>query len=132
MIKYHIYPSSLVTAPDVNEKAMMRFVRKMGEDAIDIITLAKADRLSARGQAITDEMVETNLANLDKLQNFYLEKKDAVVIKKLLNGNEIMQVLKIKAGPQLGEIIDKLYEAQLNGEITTKDEALAFVKKFKA
>ena len=131
MIKYHIYPSSLVTAPDVNEKAMMRFVRKMGEDAIDIITLAKADRLSARGQAITDEMVETNLANLDKLQNFYLEKKDAVVIKKLLNGNEIMQALKIKAGPQLGEIIDKLYEAQLNGEITTKDEALAFVKKFK-
>lgn len=131
MIKYHIYPSSLVTAPDVNEKAMMRFVRKMGEDAIDIITLAKADRLSARGPVITDEMVETNLANLDKLQNFYLEKKDTVVIKKLLNGNEIMQVLKIKAGPQLGEIIDKLNEAQLNGEITTKDEALAFVKKFK-
>lgn len=128
MIKYHIYPSGVASAPDLNEKVMMRFLRKMEDNSIDIITLAKADRLSAHGEAITDEIIENNLALLDKIQNFYLEKKDTVVIKKLLNGNEIMQVLKIKAGPQLGEIIQKLYEAQLNGEVTTKDEAIIFVK----
>ena len=107
---------------------MMRFLRKMEDNSIDIITLAKADRLSARGEAITDEVVENNIALLDKLQNFYLAKRDAVVVERLLDGNEIMQILNIKAGPQLGEIIRKLYEAQLNGEVTTKEDALTFVK----
>lgn len=128
MIKYHIYPSGVASAPDLNEKVMMRFLRKMEDNSIDIITLAKADRLSARGEAITDEVVENNIALLDKLQNFYLAKRDAVVVERLLDGNEIMQILNIKAGPQLGEIIRKLYEAQLNGEVTTKEDALTFVK----
>lgn len=128
MIKYHIYPSGVASAPDLNEKVMMRFLRKMEDDSIDIITLAKADRLSARGKAISDEIVENNLALLDKIQNFYLIQKDTVVVKRLLDGNEIMQILNIKAGPQLGEIIQKLYEAQLNGDIVTKEEALTFVK----
>jgi len=131
MIKYHIYPSGVASAPDLNDKVMMRFIRKMGDDSIDIITLAKADRLSARGEAISDEMIANNLTLLNKLQDFYLAKKDAVVIPKLLNGNEIMQVLGLNAGPQLGEIIQKLYEAQMNGDITTKEEALDFVKKLK-
>ena len=128
MIKYHIYPSGVASAPDLNEKVMMRFLRKMEDNSIDIITLAKADRLSARGEAITDEVVENNIALLDKPQNFYLAKRDAVVVERLLDGNEIMQILNIKAGPQLGEIIRKLYEAQLNGEVTTKEDALTFVK----
>ncbi len=132
MIKNHIYPSSVMCAPEINDKIMMRFVRKMDADAIDIITLAKADRLSTRGEAITDEIVEKNLSSLDRLQNFYLAKKDTLNIKILLNGNEIMEILSINAGLQLGEIIKKLYDAQLNGEVSDKAQAIAFVKKFKA
>lgn len=131
MIKYHIYPSGVVSAPELNEKVMMRFIRKMQEDCIDIITMAKADRLSARGEAITEEVVQNNLGLLEKLQEFYLAQKYTVVVKKLLDGNEIMQILEIKAGPQLGNIIQKLYEAQLNGDITSKEQAILFVKKFK-
>lgn len=127
MIKYHIYPSGVASAPDLNEKVMMRFLRKMEDNSIDIITLAKADRLSARGEAITNKIVENNILLLDKLQNFYLAKRDAVVVERLLDGNEIMQILNIKPGPQLGEIIKKLYDAQLNGEVITKEEALDFV-----
>ena len=57
MIKTHIYPSNVIDAPDLNEKIMMRYIRKMGENVIDNIILAKADRLSARGEAITEEIV---------------------------------------------------------------------------
>lgn len=129
MIKYHIYPSSVMCSPEINDKIMMRFVRKMEDDAIDIITLAKADRLSARGEAITDEMVNNNLANLDHLQAFYLAKKDTLTLPKLLDGNEIMQILNIPASPKLGEIIKKLNEAQINGDITNREEAIAYIKR---
>lgn len=53
LIKNHIYPSNVIVAPDLNEKVMMRYVRKMENNVIDNIVLAKADRLSARGVDVT-------------------------------------------------------------------------------
>lgn len=129
MIKYHIYPSHVVSAPVLSEKVYMRFVRKMEEDAIDVILLAKADRLSARGEEITEEVVEKNLDALTKLLEFYLKAREALKpVPKLLSGNEIMKMLDIKPSPQLGEIIKQLKEAQLAGDVITKEDAINFVK----
>ena len=131
MIKNHIYPSNVICAPDLNEKVMMRYLRKMDTNVIDNIILAKADRLSARGEAITEDIVKENLNGLEKLLNFYLEKRDTMKpLPKLIDGNEVMQIKKIKQSPLLGEILNALKEAQLNGDINTKEEAIDFVKNF--
>ena len=61
MIKHHIHPAQIVESKDTTEKTFMRFIRKMENNLIDVIYLAMADRLSARGEAITDEMVESCL-----------------------------------------------------------------------
>ena len=128
MIKNHIYPSSVLAAPDFNEKVKMRYIRKMGDNVIDNIILARADRLSARGVDVTDEMIKNNLDGLETLLNFYLEKRETLEpLPKLLDGNEIMQILNIKPSPLLGEIVNALTEAQLNGDIVTKDDAVKFV-----
>jgi len=133
MIKTHIYPSNVIVSPELTEKVMMRYLRKMGENVIDNIILAKADRLSARGEDITDEMVKANIDGLNKLLKFYYEKKDSLKpLPKLLDGLEIMKLLNIKASPKLGEIIDALHEEQLNGNINSKEEAEEFVKIFGA
>ena len=50
---------------------------------------------------------------------------------KLLDGLEIIQIKNIKQGPILGEIINALKEAQISGDINTKEEAIEFVRKFK-
>lgn len=156
MIKYHIYPSHVVAAPELNktkphfksdsqptdnrqktssafnaaDKIYMRFIRKMENEVIDVIILAMADRLSARGVAITDEIVEKNLNNLQSLLDFYLNIKDSLEpLPKLLSGEEIMEILQISPSPQLGEIIKAMQEAQVSGEISTREEALAFINK---
>lgn len=129
MIKNHIYPSNVIAAPVLNEKVMMRYLRKMGENVVDNIILAKADRLSARGVDITEEIVNANLNGLNKLLQFYLDKKDTLKpLPKLLDGQEIMKILNIKPSPKLGEVIDALKEAQLNGDVLTHDDAVKFVK----
>lgn len=128
MIKFHIYPSHVITTPDVTEKVYMRLIRKMENEVIDVIILAMADRLSARGVEITDEIVEKNINNLQTLLDFYLSVKDSLKpIPKLLSGEEIMKILNISPSPKLGEIIKSMQEAQLAGDITTKDEALKFI-----
>ena len=129
MIKNHIYPSNVIVAPDLNEKVMMRYLRKMGADVIDNIILAKADRLSARGPAITDEIVKENLDGLEKLLNFYFEKKETLKpLPKLLDGFEVMQIKNIKQSPLLGKILNELKEAQINGDVVTKEDAIEFVR----
>lgn len=40
-----------------------------------------------------------------------------------------MAIINIQAGPQLGKIIKELTEAQINGDVVTKEDAVAFVKK---
>ncbi|MCM1003945.1 MAG: HD domain-containing protein [Candidatus Gastranaerophilales bacterium] len=131
MIKNHIYPSNVIVAPDLNEKVMMRYLRKMEENVIDNIILAKADRLSARGEAITEEMVKDNINGLDKLLNFYLEKRETMEpLPKLLTGFEVMEIKGIKQSPVLGVIMKALNEAQMSSVVNTKDEAIEFVKNF--
>ena len=104
----------------------------MEDDVIDNIFLAMSDRLSARGKAITDEVVHKNISGLTNLMKFYLEVKDNLEpLPKLLSGEEIMDILDIKPSKELGEVIKSLQEEQLNGEITTKEQAVEFVKKYK-
>lgn len=129
MIKYHIYPSGVIASPELNEKVMMRYLRKMEDDVIDNIILAKADRLSARGPAITNDIIKSNIDGLDKLLSFYLEQKDKMEpLPKLLNGNEIMEILNIKPSKVLGKIIKMLEDAQFNNEIESKSEAVYYIK----
>ena len=129
MIKYHIYPSHVVSSPDLSDKIFMRFIRKMESDVIDIIFLAKADRYSARGVEITTKIVNNNIIGLDKLLKFYLDIKESLKpLPKLLSGNEVMELLDLKPSKELGIILHLLKEEQFSGNITTKQEAIAFVK----
>lgn len=128
MIKFHIYPSHVVAAPDLTEKIYTRFIRKMENEVIDVIILAMADRLSARGVEITEQIVEKNINNLQALLNFYLNIKNTLKpLPKLLSGEEIMELLNIKPSKELGNIIKSLQEAQLSGDIATKEEAVNFI-----
>ena len=132
LVKNHIYPASLVSYENALPKAKMRFFRKLENDVIDVILLSQADRLSARGVDITDEMVETNINNLNDLLKLYLETKDSIKpLPKLLSGEEIMKLLNISPSPILGKIIKELQEEQISGNITTKDDAIAFVLTYK-
>lgn len=128
MVANHIYPASLVNCDD-SRHAWARFLRKMGDDTPDVIELSRADRLSAQGPAVTKEMTEKALNHLEKLLEYYNEKKNEVQNPKpLLNGLEIMEILQIPAGKKVGEVIESLIEEQLAGSIKTKEEAVEFVK----
>ena len=129
MIKHHIYPSHIISSEIVTDKIKMRYIRKMEDDVIDNIIIAMADRLSARGKAVTDEMVKNNITGLTNLLNFYLEVKDSLEpLPKLLTGEEIMEILNLNPSKELGDVIKALEEAQLNGDVNNKDEALTFIK----
>ena len=129
IIKKHMYPTAVVSAPELNDKVMMRYVRKSADNAIDTIIIAKADRVSAQGPEITKELVEENITLLDKLLQFYLNTKETLApLPKLLDGREVMSILNINPSPVLGKILNELHEAQISGDVLTKDDAVRFIK----
>ena len=132
MIQFHIYPSALMKDENVTERAIIRFIRKIGNDTLDLLELARADRLSAKGPAVTDDMVQVNLLNLEKLKEKYFEISPKLKeMPKLIDGNEIMEILNLKPSPKLKEIIDEIKELQLEGKINNKEDAINFVKNYK-
>jgi tRNA nucleotidyltransferase/poly(A) polymerase len=78
----------------------------------------------------------TDLVNLYKIH--YLAYKNRIgrlearfpkgLPRPILDGNEIMKILKIKPGPKVAEIMDMLREAQLAGNIKNTKEAEDFIK----
>ncbi len=132
IIKNHMYATMVVSAPEAGEKSMMRYIRKMEDSAIDGIMIAKADRLSALGPEILEQMVSDNLKRLDGLLEFYKNCLETLKpLPKLLDGNQVMDLLGLTPSPKLGHILSLLHEAQLNGDVSTYEEAVDFVKKCK-
>ena len=127
IIKNHIYPSSMMQEEGVNEKAMLRYFRKLESNVIDNIILAKADRLSARGPAITDEMIKNNIEKLDYLIDFYFKSQEKLQpLPKLIDGNEITDITGIK-GKELGILIKEIKELQMDGKLNTKEEVIRYL-----
>lgn len=48
--------------------------------------------------------------------------------KPLISGNEVMEILRMGPGEEVGKILKQLHEAQISGNITSKKEAREFIK----
>ncbi len=133
LVKNHIYPAQISDKEhEAGEKAIKRMFRKLGDNTIDVLLLARADRLSAQGPAVTKEMTEANLNALSRYMKMYEEYcKTSTPIPKLLDGNEIAEILNIKKDKKLGEIIKKLNDAQIVNDVKTKEDAIEFIKNIK-
>lgn len=128
MVKYHIYPSHVISTEGLSEKVKLRYIRKMNPNVIDNIFLAMSDRLSARGEAVTDEMVKNNITGLQELLGYYIKIKETLKpLPKLLSGEEVMELTGMKPSKELGILLDALHEEQFEGNINTKEEAIEFV-----
>jgi tRNA nucleotidyltransferase/poly(A) polymerase len=73
----------------------------------------------------------TDLSLYEKILSLYRRsmKKMPVAPPPLLHGEEIMEILELKPGKKVGMILAGLREKQLAGEIRTKKQALAWLKK---
>jgi poly(A) polymerase len=73
-----------------------------------------------------------SLANLEKIEERAAKLKDTVLMPPpLLNGKDVIE-LGVTGGPQIGKLLRKLYENQLDEIIKTRNQAITAVKKWLA
>ncbi len=107
----------LVNAPHMRPATLKRFLREDGID--ELLELARIDALAASGDLQYYEFCRAQLAALS-----HEEMRPAP----LLNGDDLI-ALGHRPGPRIGEILHALEEAQLEGTLATRQDALAWVAR---
>lgn len=132
-IAIHHYPDvqTLSESTPLTRRAIYRFFAQTGEPGIDAAVLWLAHNL-ATGELGTNSSGERQAANVAQLLNAWFTHHDTrIAPTPLLSGKDLMQALDQQAGPQIGELLQALVEAQAAGEIETRRQALAYVERWK-
>ncbi|WP_254174552.1 CCA tRNA nucleotidyltransferase [Planktothrix pseudagardhii] len=71
-----------------------------------------------------------SLESISPLMNRYLNPNDPVAHPQLLlTGNELMEALNLRPSPKIGELLLEIQLGQIEGKITTIEEAIAFAQQ---
>ncbi len=125
----HMRPMNLfITQTRPTPRARFRFYRDLGDAAPATVLLFLADFLGARGDSVDFEELDEALEHaLLWLEPFL--KGDELLPSPLLNGSEIIELLGIQPGPEVGRLINALREAQAVGEVHTREEAISYLQQ---
>ncbi|EDP74929.1 HDIG domain-containing metalloprotein [Hydrogenivirga sp. 128-5-R1-1] len=129
LVRYHLRPFYLRESflrGELKRKGMANFWKECGDIAPHLFLLSIADAFASGD---TEEEVKALLETISELESFKRNELTEERVKPLLNGHEIMAILNITQGKMVGEIKRRLEEAQMEGSMRTREEAVEFVKK---
>ena len=119
LVRWHMFS----VTEDQTDSAIRRFIKNVGlENIDDIMAVRVGDRLGGGTQTETSWRIER-----------FKERIKEVLVKPFsisdlkINGKDIMEVLKIKPGPKVGEILQKLFEEVQNDSSKNNKEYLLSV-----
>ncbi len=129
MIEHHLRPGYLLSEDMPSRRAIYRYFRDTVDVGIDTLFLGLADHLAARGPTLDLDQWRKHVEVTQYILAKWFEGKATVAPPKLIDGHILMEKLGISAGPQIGQLLEMVREAQAAGEINTAEEALDLVRK---
>jgi poly(A) polymerase len=132
LIQLHMRPFLLLPAfreRELSFRALGRMVRAARPELPGLFALAMADSLAGQGplKPADSEAVLADLA--EAAWQFLKERLEPQErLPKLINGHDLIQ-LGLKPGPRFREVLTAVEEAQWEGVVQTREEALAMVRR---
>ena len=128
MVRYHMRPTQMSNLGMPSQKAIYRFFRDSGTAGVDVLFLSLADHLAARGPDLDMTQWKWHIEQVNYVLSEYFRQSNVIVPVKLLDGHDLIRIFGLQPGPKLREILEAVKEAQVAGEIVTRDDALSYVK----
>jgi len=129
VIKYHMRPGQMSQEGLPTHRAIYRYFRDCGEAGIDILYLSLADHLATRGPNLNLAGWQEHARLVEYVLAQHAEQEKLVTPARLVSGHDLINVFNIKPGPRMGQLLEAAREAQASGEVSTREEALAYVRK---
>lgn len=129
IIFWHLRPGYLADNKVLTKRAIHRYFRDTGQEAVSVLLISIADQRATRGPLATRASRIKHEKVSFSLINRYFEMLDEKPFKRLIGGRDLIKVLKLKPGPVFSVILEAVEEAQVEGVVRTKREALSLAKK---
>jgi poly(A) polymerase len=134
LISIHMWPFHLNNArrkTGLTPKAYLRLVKATKGEFPGLFMLAMADSLAGRGKGKPLAMEEDVASLYSEVNEVYQQKIQPVLDSpRLLDGNDLMKLFGLDPGPLFKEIFENLESAQVEGEVSSREGAIDWVKKF--
>lgn len=129
IVQHHMRPLHLALG-GISDRAVHRFFRDTGDVGIDIAVHAWCDQRGTGQGVDTDESIALQSVIVRLLDRYYHARAQVVSPPTLINGDDIMQALHLPPGRRIRELLDSLREAQAEGQVSTREQAFDYIKKF--
>jgi tRNA nucleotidyltransferase/poly(A) polymerase len=129
IVTLHLRPGYLSNFKKPSQRMIFRFFRDAGDEAVAVLLLSIADQRSTRGKLTTEYDVRHHEEIAFPLIDQYFRKKKEKPFVRLINGHDLIKILKLKPGPHFAKILLKAEEAQHLGKVKSREEALALARK---
>lgn len=125
MVAQHMRPAQMAAEADgPSRRAVYRYFRDLGDAAIDTLFLSLADHLATRGPRLNRDGWRRHSDVTAELVRQQFAASAAPPPPKLADGHVVMRHFGLAPGPLVGELLERIREAQAAGEIATEAEAL--------
>jgi len=130
---HHMRPGQLgQNGTVITPRAIRRYFVDLGPTGIAVALFSLADHIATRGpsfgtfeqQAVTISSWEQHTTSVCQLLTSYIRDRTNILPPQLLSGDELMRRLNITPGPLVGKLLDQIAEAQAEGLVHSKEEAL--------
>jgi poly(A) polymerase len=129
MIRYHLRPGQMGQGEFPTRRAIYRYFRDTGEAGIDILFLSLADHLATRGPRLKLTHWQEHAQMVEYVLAQHFEQQRLLLPAKLVDGHDLINIFGMSPGPEIGEILEAVREAQASGEVTNRGEALAYIRE---
>ncbi len=121
---HHMRPGQLGQAGPVTPRAIRRYFVDLGHTGILIAVLSLADHLATLGPQPLNEHWTRHLSTVQLLLTSYIRERESILPTQLVSAPDLMRRLKLQPGPLVGQLLEQIAEAQADGRIHSREEAL--------
>jgi putative nucleotidyltransferase with HDIG domain len=128
---HHLRLGFLIHERPLGRRRVYEYLEATDQVAVDVTLLSVADRLAARGAgAIAGaEMVQAHLDLAAQMLSAALEWRREGAPRAPIRGDELAAELGIERGPELGRLLGEIRAAVYAGEVSTREDAIAFARE---
>ena len=120
LVEYHLMPSQFYKN-GAKSKAIRRLATKVNIE--ELVIVSKADFLGRTSEDALSGVYEAGEWLLDKAKDLKVQNKP---LDNLLQGRDLI-ALGLEPSPEFTRILDEVYELQIEGDVSSKEEALAYI-----
>ncbi|MBO0780073.1 MAG: HD domain-containing protein [Ktedonobacteraceae bacterium] len=129
VVAHHMRPGQLSGTP-LTPRAIRRFFVDLGNTGIHVALISLADHLSMRGPLPLTEAWSRHLATVCLLLTRYIRERNSILPPRIIQSGELIRRFNLTPGPLIGQLLDHIAEAQADGQIHSKDDALWLAEEF--